>query len=342
MKINFYLPEKSLNDATIYYTELIKKAFNENNFEIKSFSNTNFKYNNSDFFFTIRVRDFINLYKKTRSKKIIMWFQGISPEEYLMINNYSFKSKFIYYIFSILERITLKISYFNFFVSNKMKEHYSEKYNQKIDNDCIIPCYNKHLNKEYFKSEIKKELSFVYAGSLYSWQCFEKTVQLYKEIERKDSKASLTILTKEIDEAKVILKKYKVKNYNVLYVSLDALDAELSKYQYGFLIRDNHPINNVSTPTKMNSYLAVGLIPIYTDVIYSFNENLNLLNFEIKFTFKQNIVDVANKIIENSKHINYNDFYDICAKNFLEYYDDSFNILKIKNNLIDKIEIDYK
>ncbi len=337
MRIIFYLPEKSLNDATIYYVDLISKAFTQENFKVEIFNNLDFHYNKTDYILTIRVRDFLSALFNKRSNRVIMWFQGVGPEEYLMINNYSIKAKIISFLFSLFENITLRLSYFNFFVSNQMKLHYAKKYNYKSKNCCIIPCYNKNLNRSFFNKEIKKDNSFVYAGSLFSWQCFEKTIALYQEIENRMAGVSLTILTKEINEANEIISKYGLRNVVVYYVSLEDLDAELSKFKYGFLLRENDVINNVSTPTKMNSYLSVGLIPIYTDVIQSFEENLKLENFEIKLKHSDTIQLMADNIEKQIIEIDYEKFYIACYNTFKGYYDDDFNILKVKENLIDTI-----
>lgn len=333
MKAKFYLPEKSLNDATIYYVNLIKTAFIKENIEVETYNTLDFENKKTDYIVTIRVRDFINVYLKTRSNKIIMWFQGVSPEEYLMINNYSFKAKIVSFLFSSVERLTIKLSFFNFFVSNAMKVHYNNKFNYDANNYSIIPCYNKYLNKACFKEVIKKEDSFVYAGSLFTWQCFEKTIELYSQIEKKNNNASLTILTKEIDEANIIINKYKIENYSVYYVPLEKLDDELSKFKYGFLLRENDLINNVSTPTKMNSYLSVGLIPIYTNVIQSFEENIKLGKFEIKLNHEDTILQMTDKILQHDKIINYDMFYNVCLDIFQSYYCDDYNILSFKQFL---------
>jgi hypothetical protein len=334
----FYLPKKSINDATEYYVGLIKKAFIEKGINVIIYEENNFNTEPSDYIFTIRVRDFIHVYKQKRNAKIIMWFQGVAPEEYLMLNNYSYRAYAIHYVFNFFEKITIKKSFYNFFVSAKMQEYLKEKHSYYKDNYSIIPCYNKNLKQEYFDGTLKPKTSFVYAGSLYSWQCFEKTLALYKEIEKQNSKAFLTILTKEKEEAEKQLKHFNIKNYKVLYVQLQDLDSELSKHKYGFILREDHIINNVSTPTKMNTYLSVGLIPIYTNVIDSFNKNLNLGSYEIKAKVQEDIIKISNSIINHDGlDIDYNDFYNICKDNFANFYDDHFNIKIITNELINKI-----
>ena len=211
-RIIFYLPAKSINDATDYYVNLIKRAFIETGLNVVSYEHDKFSIKDSDYIFTIRVRDFINIYKRKRSAKIIMWFQGVGPEEYLMLNNYSIKAYIIYYLFNIVEKITIKKSVYNLFVSKRMQEYFEEKHSYYKSNYSIIPCYNKNLIKKYFHSSLKPKASFVYAGSLFSWQCFDKTIALYKEIEQKNQNAFLTILTKDDAIAKAHVKRNNIKN----------------------------------------------------------------------------------------------------------------------------------
>lgn len=338
MKILFYLPTKAVNDATIYYTDLIKRAFVNNSYEVATHQTAD-RVNDFDLVVTIRVRDFLKVYFKNRNLRIINWHQGIGPEEYAMLNHYTLRAKCISWAFSIAEKIVLQRSYCNFLVSESMLKHYREKYRIPLKNHLIIPCYNKNLKPMCFNRDLKKESSYVYAGTLFSWQCFEKTVAVYQKIEAKNPKASLTVFTKEKEEAKAILQQYDIKNYDIQYVSLEQLDEELSKFKYGFILREEDSINRVSTPTKMNSYLSVGLMPIYTDVIDSFEVHLNLAPYSIKFNSDASLEAMANTIhVHNLSPVDYQEFYQICEQNFKGYYDDSFNISKIEKELIDGLK----
>lgn len=62
MKIIFYIPDNAKNDATLYYVELVKKAFDKLDLDVEEFTNTNFKYDTDDYFFTIRTRDFVKIF----------------------------------------------------------------------------------------------------------------------------------------------------------------------------------------------------------------------------------------------------------------------------------------
>lgn len=334
MKLICYIPNKATNDATSYFVSLIRESFKDHGIESIVVNHKRFNLENNDLVFTIRVRDYIAVYLKYRNSKHIFWSQGIGPEEYMMINQYSFKSRLIYQFYNLMEHRTLLSSNYIIMVSIAMKKHYENKHRFKINNSCIIPCYNKALKKEYFDATLKRPDSYVFAGSLYTWQCFEETAQLYKKIESRNSNANLTILTKDIKKAEDLLKQIGVINFDVYYVELPQVDQELSKFKYGFLLRKDHIVNRVATPTKMNTYLSVGLIPIHTAVIDSFEKHLDLAHFQVKISRNDTSEQMVRKVLNhNLQKINYDAFYEICKENFTGYYDDEFN----KNNLTQQV-----
>ena len=164
------------------------------------------------------------------------------------------------------------------------------------------------------------------------WQCVEETICLYSKIEKKIPHSSLTILTKEIEVAQKLIKKYGVKKYNIKYVALDQLDDELRKYKYGFLIRNEHVVNKVATPTKMSSYLALGIIPIYTDTIEDFCEHLSRFQSFIKLNHLQTqqwcdqIVDYENKFDDSIL----SQYQESVNQLFLDYYSRGVYIERLK------------
>jgi len=199
--ITLYLDPTSLNEATSYYFDLIKRASMElgHNFKIsKNISDIK----NADVIMTVSTNHFIKaLVFKPFSKKIF-WSQGIDPEESMMKENNLLK----YYLKSFIEYIVLSLPSFKLFISDAMLNHYEQKYNFADKNYMIMPCYNLH-----YSEPLKKNLnryqnpSFVYAGSLSVWQNIEETLQIFKFIENKIHNATLTLLTKENEKAKNLI-----------------------------------------------------------------------------------------------------------------------------------------
>ena len=186
-----------------------------------------------------------------------------------------------------------------------MLMHYRNKYFYNKQDYIIIPCYNLNYLSGLAGStgERYKNPSFVYAGSMATWQCVEETLQIFKAVQQKISEASLTLLVKEQDEAFGLVNKYGIKNVEIKYVNLSDLQKELTKYKYGFIIREDILVNNVSTPTKMNSYLASAVIPIYTDLIQAFVENIDLGDYSLCLNSKSSVFEKAQKIIDFEKRV---------------------------------------
>ncbi|WP_404981787.1 glycosyltransferase family protein [Capnocytophaga granulosa] len=321
--IKFFLPPErnSLNDATQYYIELIEKAIEKaggSSIRCNSLSEINSK----DTVFTIELNTFMQCFFKRRGVKIIHWVQGVSPEEAMLTN----PNKLFYYLRNMIEFLIMKFAKKIFFVSKAMLEHYERKYKIKVeDKAIIIPCYNKHLQKEtFFIPNRYTKPSFVYAGSLSTWQCFDEMLSIYKKLEENLSNCKLTILTAEIEKANTALAEKQIQHFEVKYIPLKELELELSKYKYGFLIRKTNVINYVATPTKMNSYLSVGLIPIFTDAVADFNEKIDLKEYEIKLLGNINTDKAIQEILTFEKNININpvNYYNIINKIFIDYYND--------------------
>ncbi|MDO5104288.1 hypothetical protein [Capnocytophaga sp.] len=324
--IKIFLPPNrdSLNDATQYYVELIERAIKKS-----GGSTVRCKYlkeiNRGDTVLTIELFPFVQVFL-LKGAKVIHWVQGVSPEE-ARLNK---PGRLFYYARCLMEMFVLRFSKWLFLVSNAMLKHYEKKYPVSIAKKAIIiPCYNKHLLKEPFFVENRyKTPTFVYAGSLSKWQCFEEMIAIYKGVQEKIENCKLTVLTAETEKANHILRQNELKNFEVKYVPLAELERELSKHKYGFLIRKHDVINYVATPTKMNSYLAVGLLPIFTDAVGDFNEKINLQTYELKLSGNIDVEQAVKAIVDFEKNttIDPDGYYRLVKNLFDDYYSDDKNI----------------
>lgn len=296
MKIIFYYDSRSLNDATSYYVYLVEKSLEA--IGLRMVYQTNLKdVNREDVIFTITSKFFLKGKLRFPRNRTIFWAQGIAPEESLLFG----QGKIKYIIKRIIENISVTYCDFLFLVSKKMLIHFKSVYNYSKEDYLIIPCYN--LNYERGLVEKTKDRyespNFVYAGSMSVWQCIDETLQIFGQIQKKITNATLTLLVKEYDIAQELIKKYKLNNVIVKYVDLNILQNELRKYKYGFIIREDNIVNNVATPTKMNSYLASGIIPIFTDAVDAFVENIKKEGYSpICLSSASSIEDKANSVLK--------------------------------------------
>lgn len=292
-RITLYIDSNSLNDATRHYINIIERAARDIGCDFYvSESINNIKLN--DVIFTITANNFIKGFLLRPFSKTLFWSQGIEPEESYMRENNFLKL----HAKNLIEYVALKFSGVKFFVSKSMLNHYKDKHGLIFKNYEIMPCFNLKYEKPVNLSQKRYDNpSFVYAGSLSTWQNIDETLSIFKFIEDQIPTATLTLLTKENEKADCLIKKYDLKNILVKYVPLKNLKEELQNYKYGFLLRKDTKVNNVATPTKMNSYLACGVIPIYSDSIKDYATHINLGKFNLEMKATDSIEEIALKVI---------------------------------------------
>lgn len=321
------LRKNERNDATDYYVNIIKKHLEHLGRQVEIINSID-NLQKTDEVLVITTKTFFFVWIKNPKQKISIWLQGIVPEEAMLIFEHTFFSKYIRKFYNeIWERIALKYAKNIFFVSKAMLKHYQKKYGYKKNNYSIMPCFNQKLNKEAFTQEKYLSPTFLYAGTLSKWQCIDRTLLIFKEIQQQLPSAKLFLFTSEKEKAKYLVEHYNIKNVSIDYVTYNELNERIKNIKYGFLIRDNNLVNNVATPTKMNGYLANGIIPIYSDVIDDFRENLKSQYLITGNTDEE----MVNKIISfEQKRVSSSDIYDEYSLFFREYYNKDYYIQNIK------------
>lgn len=319
------------NDATEHYVNIIKIALEEMDQTVNIIDSLS-DIKSMDKVITITPKAFFYVFIKNRKQFIIHWFQGITPEEALMHRRFDAISNFRYCYLTFIEFLITKFSKFNFFVSKSMHEHYRKKYLYNNQNFIIMPCFNQSMNDGAFYESKYKEPTFVYTGSLSKWQCIDEVLMLFSYIQEHIPSAKIYIYTSEKDRAKELLSKYNISsNFEIDYVNYKYLNSKLKDIKYGFLIRENIDVNNVATPTKMNAYLANGIIPIFSNVIDDFKINLTggryLISGSNNNELKEKIL-----LMENEK-VSADELREEYSKIFGDYYNQSKYINNIKNEI---------
>lgn len=316
-----------------------------------------------DIVITSNMIDAYKLLRTGKNVKIINWYQGIIPEEISCQSNefirlrieqhlnkifklnssvckaislaadFLYRSGIISKVLSIFEKKVLNRSFINIFVSEAMHKHYQKKYSYSKRNFFIMPCFNTLINKECFLSEMKYEKpNFAYIGGLDKWQCFDKILKIFKQVESLKPNAKLFVYTPLVDEAISLARKETIKNIEVASFSGDELTNRLRGIKYGFLIRDNINVNNVATPTKMGNYVGCGIIPIFTDTIEDFKMVFQSINYKVSLDSKLDQTSMAKKIIqfEDCGDFSWNKIYDEYCHIFDTYYNRDNYIIKFR------------
>lgn len=161
----------------------------------------------------------------------------------------------------------------------------------------------------------------MYAGSLDAWQCFEKTLDIFYKVKSHKKNASLTILTKDIDKARLVAKIHNLDDVEIKYVPKEMVQAELKRFKYGFIIREDVKVNRVATPTKLNSYMASGVIPIVSSSLIDFVDNTKKCKYICRIGNDLTPDMVAKKILEfETLSVDATDIHNEYSKVFANYY----------------------
>lgn len=291
----YYCEPSSLNDATNYYVSIIEKGLAKQNVTLVKTMDLD-SLEDAGIIVTITVKAFFKAKCKNRKAKTIFWSQGVAAEEAIM----SKKTLHNYYRFCcrfVLSFFALHFADVIFLISEEMRKHYRRMYFSRLNNAIIMPCYNLPPST-FFRLEQYNTPTFVYAGNAAAWQGVDLMLDVYALVESTIPSAFLMLLTRNEKEFREKIVARGIQNYAIKYVSMDNLQDELHRYKYGFILRDNHIVNRVATPTKMNSYLSNYLIPIFSNTVDDFNRHIKLGEFTIKAQYPLDAKVIARQIID--------------------------------------------
>ena len=289
------------SEVTDFYLETVASALEKAGFATMTVSAEKVKEcvaahaRSEDWFLSSNAMEACRIFLRG-ARNVILWCQGIIPEESYLRNGSRGKSA----ILSLIEKRALKKAAFCLFVSEDMRRHYETKYGLSFEGRCfVMPCFNSTFEQGSFLAEGKYDSpTFAYVGSMAAWQCFEATVDLYKELEARLPGALLKVLTFDQDGARKILRAKGVERYEVGCVPPEKVAGELAKVAYGFVIRKDDPVNRVATPTKLSSYMAAGVIPVFSDCIGSFSGLARGLKYAIPVGRSVDVDAVARRCAE--------------------------------------------
>ena len=225
-----------------------------------------------------------------------------------------------------------------FCVSERMIKYFKDEYGLQDNGQIVVmPCYNLPLSDTFNVKQYEAPV-FAYAGNTSVWQGVDFMLDVYALVEKQLPNATLRLFSGNKDEFIQKCKDRGITNYELKYVPVNQLQDELHKCKYGFIIRDNHIVNLVATPTKMNSYLAAYMIPIFSDGVDDFKKNINLGEFTLLENNPLNAKAIADNIVdfENKKH-DFTKYHDAVTDVFCKHYNDNKYKVAIKRILSAKL-----
>ena len=196
---------------------------------------------------------------------VLFWSQGLTAEESYMRNG----SRTRLELLKAVSKCALKRADLTLLVSDAMREYYQKDYGVTLGKTVVMPCFNEEVGNTLPLNQRSGSV-FLYAGGLAPWQCFEATVDLYRAVEEQVEDASFLVLVKDRERAERVLKAAGVVRYEIDYVSQEQLQSRIQGVSYGFCLREDSPVNNVATPTKLSTYVANDIVPICSKALVDF------------------------------------------------------------------------
>lgn len=248
------------------YLDVIKEALVRLNYECEYIKDFNGVSKQDLIVFPMGKDAFKYYFKGYRN--FILWQQGATGAESFMRHSSRIRSGILNY----MDCFAMKKSKMIFYVSQYMQEYYEKLAHTSFNHKAyVMPCFNEVLDKEILEKKDYSKKVFTYVGSLDLWQCFNETVDIYAEIEKRIPSAFFKVLTFNTEKAEEIIRGKNIKNYSVACVPKEQVKSELENATYGFIIRHDIEVNRVATPTKISSYLSAGVLPIYSTCLKDFH-----------------------------------------------------------------------
>lgn len=189
-------------------------------------------------------------------KPIFTDLHGIGPEEAKMEGRHLRAV-----IHSMSEFIVVKWSQKVVIVTKKMGTFIQEKYSKLKISFLHIPIFNTLISSKIpVKNSAKEKPLIIYSGGVHGWQNLEKMVEA---TERLLGCFNFLFLVSDVEvmkskfQNKEILEKIEIRS-----VSRNEIHKYYEKADFGFLLREDNPVNQVACPTKIIEYVNFGIVPI--------------------------------------------------------------------------------
>lgn len=266
------------------YLDVIKEALVRLNYECEYIKDFNGVSKQDLIVFPMGKDAFKYYFKGYRN--FILWQQGATGAESFMRHSSKIRSGILNY----MDCFAMKKAKMIFYVSQYMQEYYEKMAHTSFEHKAyVMPCFNEVLDKELLEKKDYSKKVFTYVGSLDLWQCFNETVDIYAEIEKRIPDVFFKVLTFNTEKAKEIIKAKNITNYSVACVPKEQVKSELENATYGFIIRHDIEVNRVATPTKISSYLSAGVLPIYSTCLKDFHAQAHGKAFAYALNPKEDI-----------------------------------------------------
>jgi len=213
--------------------------------------------------------------------KLVFDMHGVAVEEAEMVGESQRRIEAV----SKGEKEILKAADLTVFVSERMKEHYRDRFDLPFDNSIIIPtCVQseKFSMPPELRAKKRQELGLddrfvlLYLGTMNEWQWPEAMFSLFNQIVKRRSEVLFYLLLPQSghEKAREFISQYDLpeSSYIMREAPHDEVGSLIGLADAGLLLRKDHPVNRVSSPTKFGEYMAAGVPVIATKNIGDFSQ----------------------------------------------------------------------
>lgn len=182
---------------------------------------------------------------------------GVVPEEFRYHNDY-----FSACLYEGYEKLAVKKANIVLTVTDAMKQYLADKYRVNLTSKGItLPIFQNAQIKKCEKSKDGELPKVIYAGGLHKWQQVDK---MLSAIEGNLDNFCFYFFTPSPD---IIREKFSANTLSSCNIEIGCKKSdELNYYyqcaDYGFILREDIIVNNVSCPTKLIEYLEYDIIPV--------------------------------------------------------------------------------
>ncbi|MBV8254351.1 MAG: hypothetical protein JO154_17260 [Chitinophaga sp.] len=205
-----------------------------------------------------------------KNKRIVLDLHGVVPEELDFYNRKSLSK-----LFGWSEKIVMRKVNALIYVNRAMQHFYGTKYPYLLQREnyvCpLIAGEDEEKSVSFDEAAFRKEIGireedvvFIYSGNIQKWQNFDLVLDLVKNLDNLAYK--FLFLSRDIAGIQKLMQEKGMELHADRYKFFTVKPENLYKYysiaHYGFVLRDDHILNRVATPTKLLEYINYGIIPI--------------------------------------------------------------------------------
>ncbi len=198
--------------------------------------------------------------------------------------------------------------------SDEMKRYIINNYQVNPSQICVYRC---GIDNELFKLDSEsriairaqlgiddKDIVFIYSGGLHPWQRVGDSIEMFNIIHKEYPSTKLIILTGDIEGAYNMLQEQNVSNIDKSIIITKLPFKDVPKYlnaaDVAFLLRHNHIMNAVASPTKLAEYMGCGL-PVISTAVSQYWLNGEGVNYIINYDEKLSLPVIMDKIRNSNR-----------------------------------------